>query len=179
VFVKRTLRLREGEALTDYLTRFGSLDHFEKGGVTIIDDDPRNYVFSNVYEVAANAEPFEKVAVAKNLEYVLEAIRVEGTSPWRTSGHDEFALVMSGEVRFDFVDLADVGEARPSQGSVQLAAEPAGPEMGRVVARRGHMVLLPAGSAYRYGADEPAALLLQTIASGDTVFRWAEICQTR
>jgi len=92
--------------MSDYLTRFASMDHFEKGGVSIIDDDPRNYVFSNVYEVTGNAEPFEKVAVAKNLEYVLEAIRVEGTSPWRTSAHDEFALVMSGVVRFEFVDLA-------------------------------------------------------------------------
>jgi hypothetical protein len=163
----------------DYLTRFGSIDHFEKGGVSIIDDDPRNYVFSNVYEVAANAEPFVKVAVAKNLEYVLEAIRVEGTSPWRTSGHDEFAIVMSGEVTFEFVDLADATTSRPAQGSVQLDHEPEGPSMGHVKARRGHMVLLAAGSAYRYTADEPAALLLQTIASDDTIFRWKEICQTR
>jgi hypothetical protein len=163
----------------DYLTRFGSIDHFEKGGVSIIDDDPRNYVFSNVYEVAATAKPFEKVAVAKNLEYVLEAIRVEGTSPWRTSGHDEFAIVMSGEVTFEFVDLADAATRRPAQGSVQLDHEPEGPDMGHVKARRGHMVLLASGSAYRYTADEPAALLLQTIVSDDTIFRWTEICQTR
>jgi len=165
--------------MSGYVTRFGSIDHFEKGGVSIIDDDPRNYVFSNVYEVTAKARPFEKVAVAKNLEYVLEAIRVEGTSPWRTSAHDEFALVMSGVVRFEFVDLPTGTHERPSQGSVQLEGEPAGPDMGHVIARRGHMVLLAAGSAYRYRADEPAALLLQTIVSGDTVFRWTEICQTR
>jgi hypothetical protein len=155
------------------------MDQFEKGGVAIIDDDPRNYVFSNVYEVAANAAPFEKIAVAKNLEYVLEAIRVDGTSPWRTSGHDEFALVMSGVVTFEFVDLADEGVDRPSQGSVPLGHVPVGPDMGHVVGRRGHMALLPARSAYRYRSDEPAALLLQTIASDDTVYRWSEICQTR
>jgi hypothetical protein len=165
--------------MSDYLTRFASIGNFEKGGVAIIDDDPRNYVFSNVYEVAGNAKPFEKVAVAKNLEYVLEAIRVEGMSPWRTSAHDEFALVMSGVVSFDFVDLADSSGDRPTEGSVQLAGEPEGPDMGHVVARRGHMVLLAAGSAYRYRSADPAALLLQTIVSDDTVFRWTEICQTR
>jgi len=167
------------KGMSDYLTRFASLEHFDKGGVSIIDDDPRNYVFSNVYEVAGNAQPFEKVAVAKNLEYVLEAIRVEGVSPWRTSRHDEFALVMSGTVRFDLVDLGADSHDRPPQGSVRLDTDPEGPEMGHVVANRGHMVLLAANSAYRYRADQPAALLLQTMASGDTVFRWKEICQTR
>jgi hypothetical protein len=39
------------------------------------------------------------------------------------------------------------------------------------------MVILPAHSAYRYSAERPAALLLQTIESADTRFRWAEICQ--
>ena len=66
-------------------TRFGSLDHFEKGGVEAINDDPRNYAFSNVFEVASKSEPYEKVAVAKNLKYVLEAVRAEGTSPWYTA----------------------------------------------------------------------------------------------
>jgi hypothetical protein len=48
-------------------TRFGSLQHFEKGGVEVIKDDPRNYVFSNVFEVASKAKPYEKVAVGKNI----------------------------------------------------------------------------------------------------------------
>ena len=64
-------------------TQFGSLEHFEKGGVEVINDDARNYVFSNVYEVASKAEPYEKIAVGKNLKYVLEAVRAEGTSPCR------------------------------------------------------------------------------------------------
>jgi hypothetical protein len=162
--------------MATYKTKFGSLESFEKGGVAIVNDDVRNYVFSNVFEVAGNAKPFEKVAVAKNLEYVLEAVRVEGTSPWRTSTHDEFALVMSGEVRFEFVDLEHPPSDLPSEGSVPLEGTPPGPPMGHVIGRRGHMVLLPAHSAYRYGADRPAALLLQTIASADTRFRWADIC---
>lgn len=165
--------------MVDYETRFGSLEDFDKGAVTVIDDDPKNYVFSNVYEVAGRSTPFEKVAVAKNQEYVLEAVRVEGVSPWRSSSHDEFALVMSGEVTFEFVDVAEAGVEMPSEGSVELPGNPAGPRMGQVVGRRGHMVILPARSAYRYSAVRPAALLVQTIASADTRFRWAEICQTR
>jgi hypothetical protein len=33
-------------------TRFGSLELYEKGGVEVINDDPRNYAFSNIFEVA-------------------------------------------------------------------------------------------------------------------------------
>jgi hypothetical protein len=163
----------------EYVTQFASLEHFDKGGVSVINDEPSSYVFSNVYEVTSNAKPFEKVAVAKNLDYVLEAVRVEGTSPWRTSSHDEFALVMSGTVTFEFIDLSPDAVERPGQGSIELAGEVEGPTMGHVIARRGHMVLLAAGSAYRYTSEEPAALLVQTMASTDTVFRWREICQTR
>lgn len=164
--------------MPEYKTRFGSLDSYEKGQVVIVDDDPRNYAFSNVYEVAAHAKPFEKIPVAKNLEYVLEVVRVEGDSPWRTSRHDEFALVMDGEVTFSFVDLPETAVERPALGSVELPGEPTGPAMGTVVARRGHMALLPAGSAYRYASPVPAVLLIQTAESPDTRYRWAEICQT-
>ena len=59
-------------------TRFGSLAHYEKGGVEVINDDARNYVFSNLFEVASKSKPYEKVAVGKNIEYVIEAIRTEG-----------------------------------------------------------------------------------------------------
>ena len=40
--------------------------------ILVIDDDPKAYVFSNVFEVANISQPYEKVAVGKNLEYVLE-----------------------------------------------------------------------------------------------------------
>ena len=39
-------------------TRFGSLADFQKGGVEVIDDNPRHYVFSNVFDVAFHATPF-------------------------------------------------------------------------------------------------------------------------
>ena len=44
-----------------------------------------------MYEVAGKAAPFERVAVAQNLEYVAEAVRVEGESSWYAAPHDEFA----------------------------------------------------------------------------------------
>ena len=72
-------------------TVFGSLEHYEKGGVQVIDDNPKNYVFSNVFEVASKSKPYEKVCVGKNLSYVIEALRAEGTSPWFAADHDEAA----------------------------------------------------------------------------------------
>jgi hypothetical protein len=165
--------------MPQYVTRFGSLAHYEKGGVEIIDDNPKNYAFSNIFEVAATSKPYEKVAVGKNLEYVLEAIRAEGTSEWRTAAHDEFALVMDGEVEIRLRKLDDPSVV-PSgkEGSVRLRGEPTGGLMGRVRARRGHMTLLPVGAAYQFHAERPSVILLQTIAGEDTQYRWAQICQT-
>jgi hypothetical protein len=164
--------------MATYTTRFGSLDGYEKGGVELINDNPQNYVFSNMFEVAAGARPWEKVAVAKNMEYVLEVIRAEGPSPWRVASHDEFALVVDGAVTIDLLD-PDGSPADPAAtGSVALEGEPPGTPMGRVVAGRGHMTLLPAGRCHRFSADRPSVILLQTIEGRDTVYRWADICQT-
>jgi hypothetical protein len=163
----------------EHATRFGSLQHYDKGGVEVINDDPRNYVFSNVFEVASKARPYEKVAVGKNLEYVIEAIRADGTSGWRAPAQDEFALVMDGEVEIRLLKLTDPTVV-PSgaRGSIGLPGTPAGRKMGVVRARRGHMTLLPVGSAYQFHAARPGVILLQTLAGPDTVERWAEICQT-
>jgi len=159
-----------------YTTKFGSLADYEKGGIDLIDDDPKRYAFSNIFEVASAAAPYEKVAVGKNMQYVLEAVRAEGTSEWRTCAHDEFALVLDGEVEVRLVRLDTPAVAPDKKGSVRLEGEPAGVTMGRIVARRGHMVLLPANAAYRFHADRPGVILLQTIIGDDTVERWAEIC---
>jgi hypothetical protein len=164
--------------MTHYTTDFGSIDSYTKGGVDVINDDPRYYAFSNIFEVASTAAPYEKVAVGKNLEYVLEAIRAEGTSGWRATPHDEFALVMDGTVQIELVDpdeqLVDPG----ANGSVGLGDQPPGKPMGRVTASRGHMTLLPAGKAYRFSCYGVGVILLQTIEGPDTVYRWADICQT-
>jgi hypothetical protein len=113
--------------LARFTTRFGSLNDYEKGRVEVIDDEPHHYAFSNVFETASRSRPYEKVAVGKNRQYVLEAIRAEGTSDWRTCAHDEFALVMDGEVR---IELAKVTTVRPpipdSEGSVALDGGPGG-----------------------------------------------------
>ena len=59
-----------------------------------------------------------------------------------------------------------------------LDGAPSGPAMGRVVAGRGHMTLLPVGAAYQFHAERPGVILLQTQEGPDTVLRWADIIQT-
>ena len=165
--------------MTTYTTVFGSLDEYTKGSIDIIDDDPKRYAFSNIFEVASSAKPYEKVAVGKNRQFVVEAIRAEGTSEWRTAPHDEFALVMDGEVEIRLQKLSpdDLG-ATAERGSNALGGNPSGPAMGHVIARRGHMTLLPVGAAYQFHAAKPAVILLQTQEGPDTIFRWAEIIHT-
>jgi hypothetical protein len=163
--------------MAQHKTQFGSLEHFEKGGIQVINDDPKNYVFSNVYEVAAKAEPYEKIAVGKNLKYVLEAIRAEGTSPWYASSHDEAAIVMDGEVEIRLVKLEGQLVAEDHEGTTMLEGNPQGRKMGHIVARRGHMALLPKGAAYQFHAAKPGVILLQTIQGDLTVEKWNDICQ--
>jgi hypothetical protein len=163
--------------MADYQTRFASLKNFEKGGVQVINDSAKNYVFSNVFEVASKAEPYEKIAVGKNLKYVIEAIRAEGTSPWYTASHDEAAIVMDGEVEIRLVKLDEKLVAENHEGTTMLEGNPRGRKMGQIVARRGHMALLPKGAAYQFHASKPGVILLQTIQGDLTVERWKEICQ--
>ena len=158
-------------------TRFGSLENYEKGGVQVINDDPRNYAFSNIFEVASRAEPYEKVAVGKNLKYVLEAIRAEGSSPWYSAAHDEAAIVMDGEVEIRLVKLEQKLVAEDHEGTTMLEGNPQGAKMGYIVARRGHMALLPKGAAYQFHAAKPAVILLQTIRGDLTVEKWKQICE--
>jgi hypothetical protein len=165
--------------MSDVKTVFGSLHNYQKGGVEVINDNPKNYVFSNVFEVAERSKPYERVAVGKNFEYVIEALRAEGTSPWYACGHDEFALVMDGAVEVRLVKPDRRPVPSDKAGAVCLADAPAGRKMGRIVARRGHMALLPAGAAYQFHADTPAVVTIQTVQGDVTIERWAEICQTK
>ena len=118
--------------MTTYTTTFGSLADYSKGGIEIIDDDPKHYAFSNMFEVANSSKPWEKVAVGKNMEYVLEVIRAEGTSEWRTCSHDEFPLVMDGEVTVELVKLETPLAPADKNGSVRIEAETSD---GRVLVR--------------------------------------------
>jgi hypothetical protein len=160
----------------EYKTKFGSLMSFEKGGIEVIDDDPKHYAFSNVFEVASHAKAWEKIAVGKNMQYVLEVIRCEGTSEWRTCAHDEFPLVMDGVVVIELVKLDQPIAAADKNGSVRVQGEPIGPKMGKITLGRGHQGLLPANTAYRMSSDTTSVVLLQTIQGDDTIEKWAEIC---
>ena len=158
-----------------YKTHIGSLNAYEKG-VIEVKDDLRKYAFSNLFEVAGSALPFERIAVVQNLEYVAEVVRIEGESPWYAAPHDEFAIVMDGEVTFHFIKLADDQVPSHASGAARLGAKPNGPSMGHVVARRGHQVLLPKGAAYQLTSPQPAVAIVQTMDGPVTVKRWSEIC---
>jgi hypothetical protein len=158
-----------------YRTHVGALNSYEKG-VIELDDDLRKYAFSNIFEVAGAAAPFERVAVVQNLDYVAEVMRVEGDSPWFAAPHDEFATVMDGEVVFNFVKLEDGQKPGHEGGAAQLGAKPNGAVMGKVTARRGHQVLLPEGAAYQLVSAKPAVALIQTVDGPVTVKRWSDIC---
>jgi hypothetical protein len=163
-----------------YQTRFGSLKNYEKGRVEAIDDDVRHYAFSNCFEIANNAKPWEKVMFGQNQIYVLEAIRAEGVSPWYTCAHDEFALNMDTDVEIHLVKL-DAAQTVPDtekNGAVLVQGEPRGQKMGWMKLKRGHQGMLPKNTAYQFRAAEPSVVVLQTCKGELSIERWQEICQT-
>jgi hypothetical protein len=105
-------------------------------------------------------------------------LRAEGQSPWFAASHDEFAIVLDGEVRVDLVKLAEPDKfvAPDKQGTVRIPGEPVGKKMGYIKASRGHQVLLPKGAAYRFDAQKPGVILMQTILGDLSVQKWSEIC---
>lgn len=166
-------------ALT-YETKFGSLQHYEKGGVQPIADDVKNYAFSNCFEIASLSKPYEKVVFGLNQIYVLEVLRAEGASPWYTCAHDEFALVMDGDIEVHLVKL----EARQTvpdadkNGAVRVEGTPQGQKMGWMRLKRGHQALLPKNTAYQFRSAKPGVIVLQTCKGDLSVEKWADICQT-
>ncbi|MES2113734.1 MAG: hydroxyquinol 1,2-dioxygenase [Pseudomonadota bacterium] len=165
--------------MTQYTTRFGSLDSYEKGGVQVINDDARHYAFSNCFEIASKARPYEKVVFGINQIYVLETIRAEGRSPWYACAHDEFVLCMDREVDIMLVKLDPAARIadQDKNGAVLVEGEPQGRPMGWMRVRRGHQALLPANTAYCFKAAAPAVLILQTCLGELSVEKWADICQ--
>ena len=163
-----------------YRTKFGSLQRYEKGGVQAISDDVRNYAFSNVFETANKSRPYEKVVFGQNQIYVLECLRAEGSSPWYTCAHDEFALVMDGEVDIHLVKIG-ASQAVPDtekNGAILVEGAPQGQRMGWMKLTRGHQALLPKNTAYQFRSAKPGVVVLQTCKGDLSVERWAEICQT-
>ena len=150
----------------------GSLARHAKGGVDIVDphESVKRYVYSNVYEIGARAQPYEKLAVAKNGPYVIECVVAEGVMPqWRLQPHDEFLLCLEGEVRVDFI------EPRVELPAGGHSAVP-GEAVGYIVVREGNLCLLPKGMAYKLSASRRSLLLQQAKQSDDTVFAWEAIC---
>ena len=163
-----------------YQTKFGSLKSFDKGRVEPIADDVKNYAFSNCFEIASKSKPYEKVVFGQNQIYVLETIRAEGTSPWYTCAHDEFALNMDGEVDIHLIklDAAQTVQDENKNGAVLVKGEPKGAKMGWMRIKRGHQAMLPKGTAYQFISSQPAVVILQTCKGDLSIERWSEICQT-
>jgi|SRR5688572_21827090 len=158
-------------------TVFGSLGDYTKGTIELVSGEARHYVFSNVFEVASKSAPYERIVVARNMEYVQEVMRAEGVSPWFACGHDEFALCLDGEITVEFIKMKNPPSA-DSCGAVLAGESPAGARMGHVRLRRGHQVLLGAGNAYRFTADATGVLMQQTMLGDLSVQKWREICLT-
>ena len=164
-----------------YTTVFGSLERYEKGGVEIIDDRVQHYAFSNCFEIAANAKPYERVVFGINQIYVLETLRAEGESPWFTCAHDEFALDMDGEIEVHLVKLDPSQQVADTEknGAVRVEGTPRGAKMGWMKLGRGHQALLPKNTAYQFrSVGKPGVLVVQTCKGELSVERWADICQT-
>jgi hypothetical protein len=158
-------------------TYFASLSKWEKGRAEIVSGSVKHYVFSNMFDVAARSKPYEKVVVGKNLEYVLETLRAEGTSPWFACAHDEFAVCMDGDVEIRFVKLEAPAAPAGKQGAVLVKGEPKGRAMGTVRLKRGHQALLPAGAAYQFKAMKTGVIMQQTILGELSVEKWSDICE--
>ena len=163
-----------------YETKFGSLSHFEKGQVQSIDDDVRHYAFSNCFEIASKSKPYERVVFGQNQIYALECVRAEGDSPWYICAHDEFALVMDGEVEVHLVQVQgeQVVPDPNHEGAVLVKGAPKGKPMGWMKLHRGHQGLLPKNCAYQFRSAKPGVVIMQTCKGDVSVERWAEICQT-
>jgi hypothetical protein len=162
-----------------YTTRFGSLESYEKGGVQVINDDVRHYAFSNCFEIAASSRPYEKVVFGINQIYVLEVLRAEGVAPWFTCAHDEFVVSMDKGAKIDLIKLDQAQiSAEDKNGAVLVKGEPVGRRMGWIRIKRGHQAMLPKHTAYRFSADQPGVLIMQTCLGELSVQRWAQICQT-
>ena len=162
-----------------YKTQFGSLDRYEKGGVQAIDDNVKNYAFSNCFEIASKSKRYEKVVFGQNQIYVLECLRADGTSPWYTCAHDEFALCMDGEVEVHLIQLDAAQQVKDAEknGAVLVEGQPRGKKMGWMKLKRGHQALLPKNTAYQFRSAWPGVLVQQTCKGDLSIERWAQICQ--
>ena len=157
---------------------FGSLENFRKGSIEIIKGKPG--ALRDVERVRGR-EPCRAVREGRRRQesQVRDRDAARGRHRRRGSAasHDEFAVVLDGEIDVHFIKPSDgpLVDAQ-TEGSVRLEGEPAGQSMGFVRLRRGHQALLPAGAAYRFEAATTGVLLVQTILGRHSVEKWADIC---
>lgn len=164
----------------EYKTTYASIDNYNKGGVQVISGNIKDYVFSNVYEVAATApSAFERTVVAINLVYTLEAARAEGQSDWYVCSHDEFVIAFDYDVEVHYIKLDDTSSIdEDKDGAIKLSEKPAGKYMGKITLKRGHQALLPEKTAYSIKAAKPATIVFQSILGDESVEKWNDICLT-
>jgi hypothetical protein len=112
---------------------------------------------------------------------VLEVLRAEGSSPWYTCAHDEFALCMDGSVEVHLVKLesAQTVTDADKNGAVLVKGEPLGKKMGWIKLGRGHQAMLPANTAYQFRSTAPAVIVLQSCKGELSIERWSTICQMK
>jgi len=149
----------------------GSMENYTKGSLLLIDDKPLNYAMSNVYEIGATwPKAYDRVVVAKNGPYVIACLRAEGEDrQWWYMPHDEYALLVEGELRVEYVEPRDELTPGPHRNV-------AGTEMGHMVLRDGSLASLPARVAYRMRAPKKSLVLLQTKHSPWLTYAWEDIC---
>ncbi|PCJ39282.1 MAG: hydroxyquinol 1,2-dioxygenase [SAR86 cluster bacterium] len=163
----------------EYKTTYASIDNYNKGGVQMVSGNVKDYVFSNIYEVASKYAPYERVVVAKNLVYTIESCKAEGESPWYTCSHDEFAIAFDYDVEVHYIKMDDTSFIDDEKdGSFRLDDKPAGQYMGKITLNRGHQALLPEKTAYSFKAAKPATLVFQAILGDESNEKWSEICLT-
>jgi hypothetical protein len=94
------------------------------------------------------------------------------------AAHDEFCVVMDGDVTVEFIKLdhPESVAGASQEGTVSVSGEPQGKRMGTIRLKRGHQALLPKGAAYRFDSAKPSVMIQQTLLGNLTVQKWAEIC---
>ena len=70
--------------MTEYITKFGSQAHIDKGKIEMINDQANNYPYTNKYEGANASKTGAKGSGGTNNPYRLEARRAARTREGRT-----------------------------------------------------------------------------------------------
>ena len=157
----------------DDMVMTGSMAKYTKGSLLLIDDRPIRYAMSNIYEIGATwPKAYDRVVIGKNGPYVLACFRAEGEdASWWYMPHDEYLLLVEGEVRVDYIEPRDQLKPGPHKNV-------SGTDMGHMVLRDGSLASLPARVAYRMRAPKKSLVLLQTKHSEWLTYAWEDICLT-